>query len=96
MTKNKWLSRVTLSCALVGGMALASVGTARADDEHRECERRLEGDRARVDRDISRHGEHSHQVDHDIAKMDADRSWCREHKWDWDHDKYDRDNYMHH
>jgi hypothetical protein len=56
----------------------------------------LEGDRARIDRDVARHGEHSRQVDHDVAKMDADRSWCKEHKWDWDHDKYDRDNYMHH
>jgi len=96
MTNHKWLSRVALSCALVGGLSLAAAGVARADDDHRQCDRRLDTDRARIDRDISRHGEHSRQVDHDVARMDADRSWCKEHKWDWDHDKYDRDNYMHH
>jgi hypothetical protein len=96
MKTSKWLSRVALSCAFVGGLSFAAAGVARADDDHHNCERRLDADRARIDRDISRHGEHSRQVDHDRDRMDADRQWCRDHKWDWDHDKYDRDNYMHH
>jgi len=96
MKNSKGLSRVALSCALAGGLSLAVAGVARADDEHRECERRLDADRARIDKDVARHGEHSRQVDHDVARMDSDRDWCRSHKFDWDHDKYDRDDYMHH
>jgi hypothetical protein len=93
MTNSKWLSRMALSCALAGGLTLATVGIAKADDN---CNRRLEADRVRTDRDISRHGAHSRQVDKDIAKMDTDRQWCRDRKTDWDHDRYDKDDYMHH
>src|ERR1700691_3076959 len=75
MTNSKWLSRIALCTALAGGLMLSTVGIARADDKD-DCNRRLEADRARIDRDITHHGEHSHQVDRDRDKMDADRKWC--------------------
>ena len=94
MTNSKWLGRMALTCALAGGLTLAAAGVARADrDDRDDCHRRLEADRARIDRDISHHGEHSHQVDRDMDKMQADRHWCRDHKLDWDHDRYDKDDY---
>ena len=97
MTNSGWLSRFALSCALAGGLTLASAGIARADrDDRDDCHKRLEADRARVDRDITRHGEHSRQVDRDFERMDSDRQWCRDHNADWDHDRYDRDNYSRH
>lgn len=54
-----------------------------------DCHKRLEADRARIDRDVARHGEHSPQVDHDVARMDNDRQWCRDHRADWDHTRFD-------
>jgi hypothetical protein len=95
MTNSKWLSRIALSTALAGGLMLGTFGVARADDRD-DCNRRLEADRARIDRDIARHGEHSHQADRDRDKMEADRHWCRDHKSDWDHDRFDKDDYSHH
>ena len=69
---------------------LAMGTTARADRDYKEdCHRRLEADRARIDRDSSRFGEHTRVVDRDIAKMDQDRKWCKERKADWDHDRFD-------
>lgn len=81
---------------LAGGLLLAFGGTARADRDWKDdCHRRLEADRARIDRDASRHGEHSRQVDHDVARMDADRQWCRDHHADWDHSRFDVGIYFH-
>jgi hypothetical protein len=89
MDKKVW-SRLLLSTALAGGMMLAMGTTARADRDYKEdCHRRLEADRARIDRDSSRFGEHTRVVDRDIAKMDQDRKWCKERKADWDHDRFD-------
>jgi hypothetical protein len=97
MTSNKLWSRIALTSLLAGGLVLAFGRTARADRDWKEdCRHRLEADRARIDRDSSRHGEHSHQVDNDVAKMDADRQWCRDHKADWDHDHFDLGIYFHH
>jgi hypothetical protein len=81
---------------LAGGLLFAFGGTARADkDWSDDCHRRLEADRAKIDRDVSHHGEHSRQVDNDVAKMDTDRQWCRDHKADWDHDRFDIGVYFH-
>jgi len=78
------------------GLLFAVGGTARADREHGpDCGRRLEADRAKIDRDASRFGKHSRQVDRDIAKMDTDRQWCRDHKADWDHNHFDVGIYFH-
>jgi hypothetical protein len=87
MDKKVW-SRLLLSTVLAGGLMLAMGTTAKADYRN-DCNRRLEADRARIDRDASHFGDHSRQVDHDVAKMDQDRSWCKEHKADWDHDRFD-------
>jgi hypothetical protein len=97
MTNNKFWSRMILTSALAGGLMLAFGGTARADKDWKdECQRRLEADRARIDRDVSRHGEQSRQVSDDVAKMDATRQWCRDHKADWDHDRFDVGIYFRH
>lgn len=95
MMNENWFSRLALCCALAGGMALTTASFAHADMRN-DCNHRLDVDRARIDRDVSHHGEHSRQVEKDVARMDSDRQWCRDHKVDWDHDRYDRDNYMHH
>jgi len=89
MNKKVW-DRVLLITVLAGGLMLTMGTTARADRDYKnDCNRRLEADRARVDRDASRYGEKSRQVDHDVAKMDQDRTWCKERKADWDHDRFD-------
>ena len=81
---------------MVFGSALAlaftlPVGTATfADRAWREdCHQRLEHDRARIDRDIARHGENSERVQRDRERMATDRQWCRDRRADWDHDRFD-------
>ena len=87
--KNTW-TRIALSTALAGGLLLAAGAPAKADRDSRgNCNRKLEADRARIDKDAARHGEHSRQVDDDVSRMDNDRRWCRDHKSDWDHDRFD-------
>jgi hypothetical protein len=96
MASNKIWSRMVLTSVLASGLVLAAGSTSRADRDWKEdCHRRLESDRARIDRDISRHGEHSRQVDNDVARMDATRQWCRDHKSDWDHEHFDIGIYLH-
>lgn len=90
-------SRMVLTSALAGGMLLAFGSTARADKDWKDdCHRRLESDRARIDRDAHRHGDNSPQVQHDVAKMQETRQWCRDHKADWDHDRFDIGIYLGH
>jgi hypothetical protein len=87
---NKIWSRLLLSTALAGGLALAVGTPAQAGRGYRDdCERKLEADRGRIDHDAARFGEHSRQVSHDVAKMDETRRWCQEHKADWDHARFD-------
>ena len=73
-----------LAIAFTLSAAHVTLGDVRDD-----CRRKLEADRARIDRDAAKHGDHSRQVDRDIDRMDADRNWCREHHADWDHDRFD-------
>lgn len=90
MTFNSIWNRTILAGLLACGFVFAFAGTARADKDWKdECHRRLEADRARIDRDAARHGENSHQVENDVAKMNATRQWCRDHKTDWDHEHFD-------
>ena len=87
--KNLW-TRIALSTAVAGGLILAAGAPARADRDYKEdCHKKLEADRARVDRDAAKHGEHSGQVNNDVKRLDNDRRWCRDHKADWDHDRFD-------
>ena len=97
MTHPPFWSRIALTAALVGGLTLAIGLPARADRDWKDsCRQRLEADRARIDRDVARHGEHSRQVDNDVAKMDATRQWCRDHHAEWDHDRFDIGVYFRH
>lgn len=87
--KNLW-TRIVLSSVVAGGLILAAGVPAMADRDYKEdCHRRLEADRARIDRDTAKHGEHSGQVNNDMKRLDNDRRWCRNHKADWDHDRFD-------
>ena len=93
----KLWNRIVLTSALAGGLLLAFGSPARADkDWSEDCHRRLEADRARIDRDVERHGEQSHQVANDVARMDATRQWCKDHKTDWDHSRFDIGVYFRH
>jgi hypothetical protein len=97
MTSNKLWSRMVLTSALAGGLVLAFGSTARADRDWKDdCNRRLDSDRARIDRDVARHGEKSRQVDSDVNRMQEDRQWCKDHKADWDHHKFDIGIYFRH
>jgi hypothetical protein len=90
MAHNSIWNRMLLASTLACGFVFAFGGTARADKDWKDdCHRRLEADRARIDRDSARHGENSHQVENDVAKMNATRQWCRDHKADWDHEHFD-------
>ncbi|HEX4643666.1 MAG TPA: hypothetical protein VH161_09365 [Candidatus Acidoferrales bacterium] len=90
MNNNRLWNRLVLAGTMAGGLVLGFAGTARADRDWKEdCSRRLNADRARIDRDASRHGERSRQVDSDVARMNSDRQWCRDHRADWDHSRFD-------
>ena len=87
----------------IAGAALAlaiTLPTGRAAFGDRDwgpdCNKRLEADKARIDRDAAKHGEHSRAVDNDVAKLDSDRQWCRDHHADWDHSKFDVGIYIKH
>jgi hypothetical protein len=97
MTSSILWSRMVLTAALASGLVLTFGGTARADRDWKDdCHRRLEADRAKIDRDVRHHGENSHQVENDVAKMNATREWCKDHKADWDHEHFDIGIYFRH
>ena len=75
-------------CGALAAALMVPTGTLFADSRA-DCEKRLDADRARIDRDASRHGEHSPAVDKDVARMENDRAWCRDHHAEWDHSKFD-------
>jgi hypothetical protein len=96
MKSMKILSRVLLTTALAGGLALAVGPSLSAEPDYgNACHQRLENDRARIDHDAARHGNGSPQVNRDVARMDQDRQWCRDHKADWDHSRFDVGIYIH-
>lgn len=88
MTNSNVWTRMVLTAALAGGLLFTFGGAARADSQ-KDCKRRLESDRSRIDRDGSRYGEHSRQANNDVVKMDETRQWCRDRKSDWDHSRFD-------
>jgi hypothetical protein len=91
MLGKQFLSRMILTTALGGGLFLASAAVpALADrDWSDDCHKRLEEARARLDRDVARHGEQSRQVERDRVRMEDARRWCRDRHADWDHDRFD-------
>jgi len=84
----KHIVRLAVGSALAIAFTLSAAHVTLGDVRD-DCRRKLEADRARIDRDAAKHGDHSRQVDKDIDRMDADRNWCREHHADWDHDRFD-------
>jgi len=91
----KQIVRLAIGSALAIAFTLSAAHIALGDVAD-DCHRKLEADRARIDRDAAKHGDHSRQVDKDIDRMDADRSWCREHHADWDHSRFDVGIYIKH
>ncbi len=91
----KQIVRLALGSALAFAFSLP-VGQVTLANPNDDCHRRLEADRARIDRDAAKHGERSPQVDRDVARMDSDRQWCRDHHADWDHDRFDVGIYFKH
>lgn len=95
MTMRRSVLKVGFGIVLGTSILLAAGNTALADKDYNPaCRDRLNGDKARIDRDAKRFGETSKQVDRDRDKMDADRKWCRDHKADWDHNIFDLDIYI--
>jgi hypothetical protein len=91
------IARVTLGLALAMSFMLPAAQMTFADhdrDFKEDCHRRIESDRARVDREAAKHGEHSRQVDRAVDKLQSDKQWCRDHKADYDH-KFDIGIYVH-
>jgi len=91
----KKIIRLALASALAMAFTL-TLDRAAFGDPNEGCHRRLESDRARIDRDASRHGQDSPQVDRDVDRMDSDRNWCRGHHSDWDHSRLDVGIYLRH
>ena len=90
MKTTKVLSRILLTTALAGGLALAVGSSLSAEPDYGDaCHQRLENDKARIDHDAARHGNDSPQVNRDVNRMDSDRQWCRDHHSDWDHSRFD-------
>jgi hypothetical protein len=86
----KQMIQVVLGSALALAFTLPAGKATFGDRDWRsDCSKRLEADRARIDRDAAKHGEHSSAVNHDVARMDSDRQWCRDHHADYDHDHFD-------
>jgi hypothetical protein len=91
------IGKLILGSALAMALTLP-IGKATFGDRDwsNDCHKRLEADRARIDHDVSRHGERSPQVDHDRDRLEADRSWCKNHHAEWDHDRFDLGVYIKH
>lgn len=93
----KQLIRLVLGSALAVAFTLPAGTATFADRDWRnDCHKRLEADRARIDRDSARHGDHSRQVDRDVSRMETDRAWCRNHHADYDHSRFDVGIYLGH
>lgn len=96
MTGKKYLVRAVLGGIFAAGLLLASGAPASADrDWGAPCRDRLEAARAKIDRDVARHGQNSPQVRHDVDRMEDARRWCRNHHADWDHSRFDVGVYLH-
>ena len=96
MTTKNNLVRITLSGLFAAGLLLAAGKPASAEkDWGLNCRDRLEAARARIDRDVARHGENSVQVRRDVDRMEDTRRWCRDHHADWDHSRFDVGVYLH-
>ena len=96
MTFHRRVTHAALGVALGVGLLWVGSAPAFADRDYAPgCHDRLNGDRARIDRDARRFGEGSPQVRRDVDRMDRDRDWCRSHHAEWDHKLFDFGIYIH-
>jgi hypothetical protein len=96
MKNNRAWTRLILTTTLAAGLVFGVGAAANAQRNWGpDCSRRLEADRARIDRDAARHGKDSPAVRHDVDRMQTDRQWCRDHKAEWDHNRFDTGIYLH-
>jgi hypothetical protein len=91
----KQMIRLAAGSALAIAFTLSAPRVTRGDIAD-DCHRKLEADRARIDRDAAKHGNDSRQVAHDVDRMEADKNWCRDHHADWDHTRFDVGIYIRH
>ncbi len=90
MNSEKYLLRFVLSGVLAAGLFFAAGKPALADrDWGPGCRDRIENARARMDRDIARHGQNSREANRDLDRLEDARRWCRDHHADWDHAHFD-------
>lgn len=92
------LTRIVLgsAAALLMSLPIGQAAFGREPDSRAECHRRLQHDKAKIDRDAAKYGNHSRRVDRDVDQMEADRHWCRDHHSDWDHSMFDIGIYIKH
>jgi hypothetical protein len=96
MKNNRAWTRLVLTTALATGLLFGVGAAARADrDWGPDCGRRLEADRAKIDRDAARFGRDSRPVRRDVDRMQTDRQWCKDHHAEWDHNRFDTGIYLH-
>ena len=91
----KKIIRTALGCTLAVAFTLP-LGAAAFGDINSDCARKLEADRARIDREAAKHGNDSPGVAKAVDRMEADRAWCRDHKAEWDHSRFDVGIYVRH
>ncbi len=90
MTGAKHLVRIVISGIFAGALLVAAGKPALAErDWGPGCRDRIENARAKVDRDIARHGENSREANRDRDRLEDARRWCRNHHADWDHTHFD-------
>ena len=86
----KNIAKIILGSALAIGLTLPmGISTSADRDWGPACRNRLESARAKIDRDVARHGENSRQVERDRERLEEARQWCRSHHSDWDHGRFD-------
>ncbi len=90
MTVKRYLARFVMTGVFAASSLLTIAAPTFAEkDWGPSCRDRLESARARIDRDVARHGANSHQVRNDQDRLEDARHWCRDHHADWDHTRFD-------
>ena len=103
----KRLATSAVVTAALGGAMLANAPRLYADDDHGDCQRKVERAEGKVDQAVRKHGEGSHEAEERRRDLNAERERCweryhgwwdaRERRWhsdrDWDYDRDHRDDH---